>query len=342
MAQHLQRASALLLLLVTTLAGVVTANAHPQARTTPPAQTVAPLTVPRGSVTARPFVVMIDNHPNAYPQTGLNQAPIVFEVLAEYGITRYMAVFVPGISPDLPTIGPVRSARAYFVEYAKGFRAVYAHAGGSPDGLLKAQTAIEILNMDALRSNASAYFWRAKGRVAPHNLYTSSAQLAAFAAAQKGTLPDLRELGFLYKTDAPVAQRPAAQSFNYYFLYPETYVAWRYDPASNNYLYFRQKRPHLDAVTNQQLSFKNVVVLEVPERPIPGDPKRRIEQDVLGEGQARIFMDGKLLTATWRKGAGFAQLQFYGRDGAEITLNPGPVWIAALPSLKNLTVAGGL
>lgn len=337
MSRYLHRASALLLLLLlTTLVGAATTSAHPQ-----PAQTSAPLSVPRGSVTARPFAVMVDNHPDAYPQTGLSQAPIVFEALAEYGITRYMAVFIPGISAPQPTIGPVRSARSYFVEYAKGLRAVYAHAGGSPEGLLKAQTAVEILNMDALLKNSTGSFRRVKDRVAPHNLYTSSASLAAFAAAQKGPAPDLRELGFLYKTDAPAAQRPAAQSLNYYFLYRESYVAWNYDPASNSYLYFRQKRAHVDAATGQQLRFKNVVVLEVVERPIPGDPKHRIEQDVIGEGQARIFIDGTMVEATWRKAAGFAQLQLFDRNGAEIALNPGAVWIAAIPSLKNLTVQGG-
>jgi hypothetical protein len=337
----LHRASALLLLLLTTLVGAVTASAHQQARATSPAQTTAPLTVPRGSVTARPFVVMLDNHPDAYPQTGMNQAPIVFEALAEYGITRYMAVFVPGVSPALQTIGPVRSARAYFVEYAKGLRGIYVHAGGSPEGLLLAETSVEIQNMDALRKNASAYFRRAKERAAPHNLYTSSAELAAFAAAQKGPAPDLREIGFLYKEEAPVVQRPAAQSLSYFFIYRESYVAWSYDRASNSYLYFRQKRPHVDAATGQQLRFKNVVVLEVPERPIPGDPKKRIEQEVVGEGAARVFIDGTVVEGTWRKGAGFAQLQLYGRDGAELALNPGPVWIAAIPSLKNLTVKGG-
>jgi hypothetical protein len=338
MSRTTTRTAALLLLLLTTLISVAPAAARPQAPAPTPRQPTAPLTLARGSVTSRPYVVMLDNHPKAYPQTGMNQAPLVFEALAEYGITRYMAVFVPGISPELSTIGPVRSARSYFVEYAKGLRGVYAHAGGSPEGLTLAQTSVEILNMDALRRDASAYFRRAKERAAPHNLYTSTADMAAFAKARGGEQPDLREVGFLIKADAPAAQRPASQRLSYWFIYKESFVAWSYDRATNSYLYFRQRRPHVDGATGQQLSFKNVVVLEVPERPIPGDPKKRIEQDVVGEGPARIFMDGKMVEATWRKGAGFAQLQLYGRDGAEIALNGGPVWIAAIPSLKNLTV----
>lgn len=343
MLRTLTRASLLAMLLLTALAATAPAAAReansnpPAARDTSPAP-ARQLSLPRGSITARPYTVMLDNHPKAYPQTGLNQAPIVFEALAEFGITRYMAVFVPGVSPDLKTIGPVRSARPYFVEWAKGLRGVYTHAGGSPEALTMAQTSVEILNMDALRRDAGKYFRRSAQRAAPHNLYTSSADIAAFAAGQPAAAADLKEIGFLYKADAAAAQRPASQRLTYHFIYKEAYVSWSYDKASNSYLYFRQRRPHVDAVTGEQVRFRNVVVMEVPERRIPGDAKGRIEQIVTGEGPARIFLDGTVVEGTWRKGAGFAQLQFFGRDGAEIALNSGNVWIAAIPSLKNLTV----
>jgi hypothetical protein len=332
MARTLHRVSLLALLLT------LLVYAAPAAARTPGPVSARQLSLPRGSLTARPYTVMIDNHPGAYPQTGLNQAPLVFEALAEYGITRYMAVFVTGVNPELKTIGPVRSARSYFVEWAKGLRGVYSHAGGSPDSLTMAQTSIEILDMDALRRDGSAFFRRSAQRKAPHNLYTSSADIAAFATTKPGEAPDLREIGFLLKADAPAAQRPARQRISYHFIYKETFVAWTYDKATNSYLYWRQRRPHVDAATGEQLRFRNLIVMEVPERPIPGDPKKRIEQQVIGEGAARIFLDGQVIQATWRKGAGFAQLQFFGADGREIALNSGSVWIAALPSLRNLVV----
>lgn len=330
------------------------ASATPEASATPVPPTLTPapvvqvgsLALPRGIVSSRPFAVMIDNHPNAYPQTGLSQAAIVFEALAEFGLTRYMAVFVPGVSADLDKIGPVRSARPYFVEWAKGLRAVYAHAGGSPEGLLLAETSVELINMDALRRVAGGSFVRSSDRDAPHNLYTSSADIAAFATAQAvEDLPktgELSEIGFLLKDEAVPAERPSSQSFSYYFIYKETYVGWSYDPASNSYLYFRQDRPHIDAATGEQLQFKNVVVIEVPEQRIVGDPKGRIEQQVIGEGRARLFCDGRMVEAIWKKPAGYAQLQFFSVDGTELKLNPGSTWIAAIPSLDNLTVEGGI
>ncbi|MEI7768574.1 MAG: DUF3048 domain-containing protein [Chloroflexales bacterium] len=293
-------------------------------------------------MTQRPLAVMIDNHPDAYPQSGLSGAAIVFEALAEFGITRYMAVFVPGVSPELAMIGPVRSARSYYVEWAKGLRAIYSHAGGSPEGLLLAQTAVEIINNDALRNVSGPYFRRSGERLAPHNLYTDSANITAFAASRQLETPGLSEIGFILKPETPAGQRPASQHLSYFFIYREAYVGWSYDPASNDYFYFRDSRPDIDASTGEQLHFKNLVVMEVPESPIPGDPKGRIEQQVIGEGKARIFRDGTVTEATWRKDAGFTQLRFYAADGAEVPMNPGPVWIAAIPSMDNLSVEGGL
>jgi hypothetical protein len=285
---------------------------------------------------------MIDNHPDAYPQSGLSGAAIVFEALAEFGITRYMAVFVPGISPKLSEIGPVRSARSYYVEWAKGLRAVYSHAGGSPEGLLLSETSIEIINNDGLKGISSPYFRRSGERLAPHNLYTDSANIAAFAASSKLETPDLSEIGFILKPEATAAARPASQHLSYFFIYPEASVGWSYDPASNDYFYFRGSKPDIDKSTGAQLHFKNLVVIEVPESPIPGDPKGRIEQQVIGGGKARIFRDGAMTAATWRKDAGFTQLRFYAADGSEVPMNPGPVWIAAIPSMDKLTVEGGL
>jgi hypothetical protein len=304
-----------------------------------PTPVTGELAVGRGTVTSRPFAVMFDNHPNAYPQAGMDQAVVVFEALAEFGITRYMGIFVDQLSADLDTIGPVRSARPYFVEWAKGMRAVYVHAGGSPEGLLLAETSIELINMDALRGNAGAYFRRSSARAAPHNLYTSSAELRAFADLQEVDRPDLSAFGFLFKPEAPIAERPAAQGLRYFFIYRETSVGWTYDPVGNQYYYFRGDNPHIDAITGEQLRFKNVVVMEVPEQPIPGDPKGRIEQQVLGTGTARVFLDGRMYEATWSKAAGFAPLRFLAADGSEFAFNAGPIWIAAVPSLDNLVVS---
>lgn len=333
-----------------------TATPHPTATTTPsptptptatpfPTATPQPIVDPltgapalgRGTATTRPYIVMIDNHPDAYPQTGLDHAAVVVEALAEYGITRFMAVYVPGITPEADAIGPVRSTRTYFVQWAMGFHALYAHAGGSPEGLRLAESTDQLINLDALQKKAQPYFARIRSRAAPHNLYTSSADLERALADFGGTDFADPTLGFVFKEDNTPDQRPASQRLSYYFLYKQFPVGWIYDPENNGYWRLWRGRPAVDGATGEQLWMKNVVVIEVAERRIPGDDKARIEQDVIGEGRGRLFMDGVEIEITWHKNAPEEPLQFFDGD-QEVSFNAGPIWIAAIPSLDNLTV----
>jgi hypothetical protein len=321
------------------------------APTSAPAPTVESAAVPtndaitgaaglaRGALKRRPIAVMIDNHPDAYPQTGLDRAAVVFEALAEFGVTRFMAVLVPGVTPDVPQIGPVRSTRLYFAQWALGFHALYVHAGGSPEGLALVESTDQLVNLDALLEANWSYFARSSDRDPPHNLYTSSADLER-AARDQGVADLVQpELGFLFKADAPTAQRAKSQRLDYFFIYPQDNVGWIYDPATNGYLRLRRDKPARDAATEQQLWAKDVVVIEVKEAPIADDPKGRIEQNVLGSGRARVFMDGVEREVTWRKDTAEAPLRFYDDTSTETRLNAGPVWIVALPLLENLTVS---
>jgi len=292
----------------------------------------------RGAVKQRPIVVMIDNHPGAYPQSGLDHAAVVFEALAEFGVTRFMAVLAPGITPDAPTIGPVRSTRLYFAQWAMGFHALYVHAGGSPQGLELVESTDQLINIDALRGDGGGYFARSSDRDAPHNLYTSSADLAHAASDRGASDLDDPAIGFLFKTDAPQVDRGESQELNYFFIYAEDDAGWTYDPKTNGYYRLRRGKPARDEESGEQLWTKNVVVMEVREAKIPGDPKGRIEQVVIGTGAAHVFFDGVEHTVTWRKDAPEEPLGFFDESGAEVRFNAGPIWIVAVPSLENLTV----
>jgi hypothetical protein len=292
----------------------------------------------RGAVTHRPIVVMIDNHPNAYPQTGLDRAAVVYEALAEFGVTRFMAVYVPGITPDAPQIGPIRSTRLYFGQWALDYYPLYVHAGGSPQGLELVENSDQLIDLEALKEANLHYFARSSERERPHNLYTSSTDLERAATDFDGDTYDHPEVGFLFKPDAPAAQRPAEQRLDYFFLYQEDNAGWEYNPQSNGYLRLRRGRPARDAATEKQLWAKDIVLIEVAEARIPGDDKGRIDQEVIGAGEARVFMDGVERAAKWRKPATESPLRFYDALGDEVRLNAGPVWIVALPSLENLTV----
>ncbi|WP_205701383.1 DUF3048 domain-containing protein [Herpetosiphon llansteffanensis] len=323
--------------------------------TTPPSPTPVPTATPissdprtgrpamaRGTLRQRPYITMIDNFPAAYPQTGLDQAAIVFEALAEYGVTRYMAVFTPDLVEVAGDLGPVRSARLYFVQWAMGFRAVYTHAGGSPEGLerLAADDNDLVIDIDLVSLEDRQIFdysRRSLERDAPHNLYTSAAEIAKYVAdrASSSAQADVSEVGYLFAPEVPVAE--PISTIDYFFIYPDDPAGWRYDPDTNEYARLRRGRPHIDAVSEQQLTFKSIVTMEVFEAPIIGDDKGRIDQQVVGEGRALVFANGSMQAATWRKASESAPLRFYDSAEAEIIFPAGPIWIAAMPSLENVT-----
>jgi hypothetical protein len=292
----------------------------------------------RGTIAERPYVVMIDNHPNAYPQSGLDKAVLVFESLAEFGLTRFMAVYAPGIGEDAARIGPVRSTRLYFGQWAIPFSPLYVHAGGSPQGLALVENTKAIVNIDALFNASSGYFGRDNNRPAPHNLYTSSADLADASDANPGN-PIRTDIGYLFKEEAPAAQRPAAQVIEYFFLYREDNAGWVYDPATNSYGRLRRGRPAIDNESGAQLRTKNIVIMEVVEAPIPGDEKGRIEQLVVGSGKARVYLDGIEREVTWNKPSAEEPLIFTDAAGEEVRFNPGTLWFVAVPSLENVAVS---
>jgi len=289
----------------------------------------------RGTIEQRPWMVMIDNHPDAYPQSGLDRAAVVFEGLAEYGVTRFAALYSDGITPEAAEIGPVRSTRLYFAQWAMGFHPVYAYAGGSPDGVALAQSTDQLVSFDAL--NELGYVWRDRIRLAPHNLYTSSAMLRRFSDDKAVRTPDDTQNGYLFESLA-AAEVPQATAIDYFFLDRSSRAGFRYDAASNGYHRIMRGTPHRDRVTEQQLWTRNVVVMQVSESARQGDPQQRIDQQVVGSGEARVFMAGRALEASWRKDADGAPLRFYDRDGRELVFNAGPLWIAAIPSFDRLTV----
>ena len=144
----------------------------------------------------RPFAVMIDNHSDAWPQAGLNQAYMVYEIIVEGGETRLMALFK---GADLDKIGPVRSARHYFIDYAMENDAIYVHFGQSP----QAQSDIKKYDIDDINGIAEdgTTFWRVKDKYAPHNAVTSTEKLLESAKSKNYRTTSTEESVLHYVTD---------------------------------------------------------------------------------------------------------------------------------------------
>lgn len=270
--------------------------------------------------------VMIENSPDARPQSGLKDAGIVYEAVAEGGITRFLALFQEA-QPDY--IGPVRSVRPYYLDFLMPYDAPVAHVGGAPQALADIKT-FGVKDLDQF-FNSSAY-WRITQRYAPHNMYTSFAKLDALNASKGYTSSTFT--GLPRKKDAPAAT-PTAKSINFAissFLYGAHYD---YDAASNSYKRSEGAKPHVDEKSGTQLSPKVVVAL-VMTRGTASDGQHTNYGDV-GSGHMYVFQDGTLTEGTWSKADRKAQFVFTDSAGKPIKFNAGQTWISLVDSPAAVT-----
>lgn len=270
--------------------------------------------------------VMVENSPDARPQSGLVDAGVVQEAIAEGGITRFMALYLEA-TPDY--IGPVRSARPYYLDFVLPYQAGYAHVGGSPDALAQIK-ALGVRDLDQF-ANSGAYE-RVSKRYAPHNVYTSIAKLDAVQQKKGYGKADFTVIP--RKKDAP-AQTPTAKVIDINissFLYN---VHYDYDAASNSYKRKMGGQPHVDEKTQKQIAPKVVVTVTMPYS-IHADGKHSV-YGTTGTGTAYIFQDGTVTKATWTKPNRTDQISFKDEQGQIIKLNAGQTWVTLVKADANVT-----
>jgi hypothetical protein len=281
-----------------------------------------------------PLVVMIDNHPDAAPQSGLNSASMVIEALAEGGITRFETFFLTG---DAPTVGPVRSARPYFVEWAYPFKPLYVHCGGSWEAIDLIEEATGILT-DVDCFNGKMPFWRSNDRLMPHNLYSSTTQLWKVAANRGLSAPE-GEPVFLHSAPLPPDQRPASGSVGFTFSgLSRSDITWIYDHDSNQYLRKQWGYWHRDAATGDIINARNVVILWTNVWELPGDEKGRMGTDTVGTGTALIMRDGQYEWGYWTRKNPYAPMTLLDGKREPMHLAPGRVWFEILGIGKKVQI----
>jgi hypothetical protein len=277
---------------------------------------------------ARPVTgVMIENSPDARPQSGLDQSSVVFEAIAEAGITRFLALYqdnYPG------TLGPVRSSRPYYLDWAMAFDATYAHVGGSPDALQRIKD-IGVKDLDQF-FNPGPYH-RISSRYAPHNMYTSLQGLADTAAAKGYTSSTFTPLPRKEKEEPSAT--PTAKSINFGISGAFYNVHYDYDPASNSYKRSEGGSAHIDNETKAQLSPKVVVALAMPYS-LMADGYHSNYQTI-GSGQMLVFQDGVVIPGTWSKAAPKDQFIFKVSSDKELKLNPGQTWFTVVTDISKAT-----
>ncbi len=275
-----------------------------------------------------PIAVMIDDSPAARQQAGLSFASIVWQAPAEGGIPRYMAIFqetVPG------SVGPVRSARYYYIAWAAEWHALYAHAGGSPQALatLRAQGQGQLVyNADEFFRGGS--FFRIRTRFAPHNLYTTGEKLRSLAG-RLGAKDQSYKAAWKFGPDAPLDQRPYGGTIT--TGYPANVVKYTYDRVTNTYLRtVTGEKKQTDFANRVRIAPKNVIVMRMAFGPLnDGHPaKKRLEATVVGSGPAWISSNGRTIKGTWKKTSLTNPTRFYDASGNEVTLTVGQTFIQVL------------
>ncbi|UHA74719.1 DUF3048 domain-containing protein [Paenibacillus sp. 481] len=284
----------------------------------------------------RPVAVMINNFKRARPQSGLSQADMLIEVMAEGGITRIVAIFHSQLHYDGP-IGPVRSIRPYLIDIGESFNAVLAHAGGSPEAysILKKERKAYLDEI----TNAGSYFWREKFRKAPHNLYTKLEQLEA-GASKKKYRQDVDVPAFLFEENQDVAPQSvavaslpqgaqAAHEVEVHFMKNDNPVKYVYEKEGRSYARYMDGKAHIDLVNNKPLTAANVMVIAAPHRVI--DDVGRLEVQLQNGGEALLFKQGRVERGQWIRHEGDGPMVFI-QDGKMVPMASGITHILVVPS----------
>jgi hypothetical protein len=273
-----------------------------------------PITDP--ALAARPaLVVKIDNHPDARPQSGLNQADIVFEENVEH-LIRFAAVF-QSQNPD--PVGPIRSGRTQDVMLLGSLnKPIFAWSGGNA-GVTAAINGSDFVVAN-VQSNArkASQSYRSRDRGVPHNLYAQGSGLFTMAPAFAGPPPQQ----FSYRKDAAALGDPSAGAD---LAMDGVNVNWKFDASKGVYLRSQAGKAHNDAALGQ-LNAANVVVVVVDYRPSPADGNSP-EAQTTGTGETFVFSAGKVVHGKWTRPDRLSLFQLTGDDGKPILLTPGRTWV---------------
>ena len=280
----------------------------------------------------RPVLFTINNHPAARPQSGLGDADVVYEMLAEGDVTRLLALYQSQIPAN---IGPIRSARSYFVDIAKGLDAFYVAHGYSPEA--KAMlTSGTVDNINGMNYDGTL-FQRSSARKAPHNSYMPGENVKA-AAEKVGAslLYEKKVLYSFYEEQDSVKIGMAANEVNMNYNNVGSFNSvYTYDAETQTYTRTSANTLTTDGLTDEPITLSNVLFFEMAHRIIDNEGRRDI--DITSGGKAYVAQQGMLREVKWENRDGL--LVAVESDGSEVPLVPGQTWIHFVPTSPGLAMS---
>lgn len=277
------------------------------------------LEVEKGQENHLPVAMVFDNFPGA-PRPTLASASIIYEMPVEGGLTRFLAIFDQANLPELA--GPIRSARPYSAEVAEEYKALYIHAGGSPDALFKIKQGFyNLTNLDEI-SGQGKYFGRDHSLPAPHNLYIKKEGINKFIE-DAGISLLASFSGWYYNQEIRAGDQESEEIKITFSPLIENY--WRYETNQKKYQYLPDNKNYRDK-NNQEILVDNLIIQYTPIKVL--DEVGRREINLTGQGKALIFQRGNVINGQWRKEAG--RTKFYTQAGDEIFFIPGKTWVSLI------------
>lgn len=285
----------------------------------------------------RPIAVMIDNHKGAMPQAGLNEAYAVYEIIVEGGETRLMALFK---GKDLDKVGPVRSSRHYFLDYALENDAIYVHFGFSP----QAKNDIAKLGVNNINGiyESSTSFWRVKDKYAPHNAVTSTEKILEIAKKDGYSVTSNKESVLNYVAD-PVELESDINASTVTIPYSESNtVRYEYDEEAKNYTRYSRDIKQVDWDTKETVKVKNIIITFCKNTRLnDGENKDRQTIDNVKTLEGYYITNGKAIKITCEKTSRNGQTVYKDLNGKEIEVNDGNTFFQICPIDSKVTFTPG-
>ena len=288
---------------------------------------------------SRPIAVMINNNHQAWPHAGLDDAYITYEIVAEGGITRLMALFK---DQDTAKIGSVRSARPYYLDYALENDAIFVHYGWSD----KAKSDIAALGIDNINGlTNSDVFWRDSSlkKAMEHTAFTNMEKIKEYAKEHDYLRDTNKDLLLKYSVDEiylnEIDKENAQKADKVYIRYSNyTDTSYEYDEENKVYKRSMSGTPHTDAVTGDQYTVKNIII--TPINNYAYDSYGRQELENIGSGEGYFITNGYALPITWEKESRESQTVYRYKNGKEIKVNDGNTYIQIQPKGEELKIEG--
>lgn len=268
----------------------------------------------------RPVAAVIENSSKARPQKALDRATVVYEILAEGGITRFLALFWEDIPEEM---GPIRSMRSYFLDIIFPFHPLILHCGASPDGFSRLQE-LDVENLDQLSN--SSYYYRDNDRETPHNLFTTERiidYLYSLSSEGYESIFSFNEVSII-NSDARKAQKIVINYWNDYR------VIYQYKNKKNIYRRYLNSLDNPHHVEREKFIDVNNIIVQYVSTEIK-DEQGRMDVKLRGEGEALIFDNGRVREGQWEKEDLESPIKYYNEQGQEVSLNPGKTWVQIVP-----------